>query len=44
MSTRKGRFRASTRKGKIRESAENVESGQVPEKGPGEYWERVISG
>ena len=27
--------------GRIRASAANVESEKVPEKGPGEYWERV---
>ena len=43
-STGKGRIQASARKIEIRASTRNVGSERVPEKGPGEYRERVESG
>ena len=42
-STEKGWIRVSTGKVRITASVRNVESGRVPEKGLGEYWERVES-
>ena len=44
MSTGEGWIRASRGKGRIRASTVKVGSGRVPEKGPGEYRERVESG
>ena len=43
-STRKGWIRVSTGKGIISTSVENMESGRVQKKGPGEYQEIVESG
>ena len=40
----KSGIRASTKEGWIQESTKKVGSGRVPEKGPGEYQERVESG
>ena len=42
-STGKGWIRVSTEKGRITASVKKVESGRVPEKGLGEYRERVES-